>query len=251
MDDALTIHVTEDEYGDMGNVKRYSGFVDTVGLWNSERIVTARYAGFDSAILDIGCGAGRATFGLYRAGYRNLTGIDLSPNMIEACIGRAQRENAGIRFLVVDACAMPFPDGSFDYCLFAMSGLFVIPTRHLREQVMREAGRVLRPGGRFVFTSVDPRCNPVKWAELEEQWKSGTLDKRLEFGDFYIYDKSLDNGTYAYFHIPPAGEIEESIAGAGLLLEDSFIRSSLTEESESVHETSNDVTFWVCRKSEG
>ena len=47
----------------------YVEAVTTVGLWESERLLMGRYVPQNGAVLDIGCGAGRTTFGLYEAGY--------------------------------------------------------------------------------------------------------------------------------------------------------------------------------------
>ena len=46
-----------------------------MGLWESERLLMDKYVSRDGAVLDIGCGAGRTTFGLYGEGYRDINGI--------------------------------------------------------------------------------------------------------------------------------------------------------------------------------
>ena len=71
-----------------------------------------------------------------------ITAIDLSPAMI----AQAQRNLPGraIRFEVMDAQQLPYPDASFDAVLFSLI-LSVVPDG---ATVFREAWRVLRPGGR-------------------------------------------------------------------------------------------------------
>jgi SAM-dependent methyltransferase len=64
-------------------------------------------------ILDLGCGTGRHAILLSALGY-DVTGIDLSPQMIEM----AQRKNAGVRFKAVDIGQLLETDFNFAYSLF-------------------------------------------------------------------------------------------------------------------------------------
>ncbi len=54
-------------------------------------------------ILDVGCGTGRHAINLATKGYKNITGIDLSPTMISAAQNAAVEKNAQVDFRVCDA----------------------------------------------------------------------------------------------------------------------------------------------------
>src|SRR4051812_10653321 len=74
-----------------------------------------------------------------------LTGIELSPAMLERAQARAKELGRDADLLLGDATALDFADASFDtvVCTF---GLCTIPDD---AAAVAEARRVLRPGGRF------------------------------------------------------------------------------------------------------
>ncbi|MGH2726523.1 MAG: class I SAM-dependent methyltransferase, partial [Actinomycetota bacterium] len=105
--------------------------------------------------LEIAVGTGR-NFALYPTDVR-LSGIELSPQMLE--IARDRARDAGRRFdlRVADAEALPFPDASFDTVVCTLS-LCSIPDDR---KAVAEARRVLRPGGTFLLLEHVRSANPV------------------------------------------------------------------------------------------
>ncbi len=99
-------------------------------------------------VLDVACGTGRFLLQLSSAlPDAKLYGLDLSPYYIKRA-GAVLADAADVSLVVENAESMPFADGFFD----AVSSVFLfheLPSR-VRRTVMREAWRVLRPGGRFV-----------------------------------------------------------------------------------------------------
>jgi ubiquinone/menaquinone biosynthesis C-methylase UbiE len=96
-------------------------------------------------VLEVGCGAGLLAIELARAG-RRVTGLEVSEVILERARRRAEGVD-GIELRHVEGIELPYPDASFD---FAYS---VEMLEHLHEQDavdhLAEAGRVLRPGGRY------------------------------------------------------------------------------------------------------
>lgn len=93
------------------------------------------------ALLDIGCGTGALVRALAARGAR-ATGVDPSAEAIAAA--RANAPEAA--FQVASAEHLPFADASFDGAIF-LNALHHIPEM---TEALREAGRVVRPGGRVV-----------------------------------------------------------------------------------------------------
>jgi ubiquinone/menaquinone biosynthesis C-methylase UbiE len=102
------------------------------------------------SVLDIGCGTGSlAIAAKHRVGPGGtVCGIDASPEMIDRARQKARKAQVHVRFTEAVVERMPFPDGHFDVVLSTMM-LHHLP-RAARAQCLREAGRVLKPGGRLL-----------------------------------------------------------------------------------------------------
>jgi SAM-dependent methyltransferase len=94
--------------------------------------------------LDIGTGTGAVALRAAGAGAR-VTGVDLSPVMVDTARRLAGDQGVGIRFEVGDAESLPYEDASFDVAASAL-GVFLAPDH---AAVARELARVCRPGGRL------------------------------------------------------------------------------------------------------
>ncbi|MDE3724966.1 methyltransferase domain-containing protein [Nocardiopsis sp. N85] len=98
------------------------------------------------AVVDVGCGGGRATGELAAAGTRAV-GVDLDPVMLDA----ARAAHPGAEFRHGDAYRLPLSDGS-------MRGYRAEKVYHSLDDPLRalaEARRVLAPGGRVVLLGQD------------------------------------------------------------------------------------------------
>jgi ubiquinone/menaquinone biosynthesis C-methylase UbiE len=103
------------------------------------------------AVLDVACGTGNAARPAARAGAR-VTGIDLTPKLLE--VGRAKATNEGldIDWKEGDAENLPFEDAQFDRVLSTFGHMFA--PRHQR--TAEEMSRVCRKGGVIVTATWTP-----------------------------------------------------------------------------------------------
>jgi ubiquinone/menaquinone biosynthesis C-methylase UbiE len=125
-------------------VSDYTKAVREIGLWESEKIMIEKYFNPESRILDIGCGAGRTTIGLYKLGYHLVEGLDLSEAMIIQARRISKELNYNIAFSVGDAACLDFDDDTFDAALFSFNGIMQIPGRENRIKVLKEIRRILK-----------------------------------------------------------------------------------------------------------
>ncbi len=107
--------------------------------------------------LDIGCGEGANTRLLAQNNAR-MTAIDIAPTFIRHARQAEQKGPLGIDYRVADATDLPFPESSFDFAAAFMS-FMDIPDQGT---AMKEACRVLRPGGFFQFSILHPCFVPPK-----------------------------------------------------------------------------------------
>ncbi|MGH2725788.1 MAG: class I SAM-dependent methyltransferase [Actinomycetota bacterium] len=106
-------------------------------------------------VLEIAVGTGR-NFAFYPPDVR-LTGIELSPAMLEIARQRAEELGRTADLREADAEALPFEDGSFDTLVCTLS-LCSIPDDR---RAVAEARRVLRPSGAFLLLEHVRSPNPL------------------------------------------------------------------------------------------
>lgn len=109
-------------------------------------------------ILDIGCGEGYCARILKAMGAASIEGIDISPEMI--ALARSQTEDDSLQFQVGDVQSLSFENDQFDLVV----GVFVYNylTVEEMERSHREVFRVLKPGGRFLFSVPHPAFPQIK-----------------------------------------------------------------------------------------
>jgi ubiquinone/menaquinone biosynthesis C-methylase UbiE len=108
--------------------------------------------------LDCGCGSGAFTRRLRRFNL-DLLGVDISPRSISSAQARATDPHE--RYLVGDITRLEMPDASIDIVVFS-GVLHHFPDGELREKILSEAFRVLKPGGR-VFAYDPSAHSPSMW----------------------------------------------------------------------------------------
>lgn len=102
-------------------------------------------------LLETAAGTGIVTRALARAlpATTEITATDLNQAMVD--YAAAQTKAANVTWRQADALALPFPDGAFDAVVCQFGAMFFPDKR----AGYREALRVLKPGGRFLFNVWD------------------------------------------------------------------------------------------------
>lgn len=169
-----------------------------------------------STILDIGGGPGRYSIELAKAGHK-VTLLDLSAQNVE--LARQKAKEMGVKLVdYVHGNALHlsrFADGMFDVVLL-MGPLYHLVEPADRDRAIREALRVLRPGG-LIFASFITRyaiyVDLLKFDPSEIGGKAEAYAKLAETG-VYIPGDETPGFTEAYFIHPM--EVEPLMSGYGL-----------------------------------
>lgn len=165
-------------------------------------------------IADAAGGTGPYAIWLVEMGYR-VSLLDLVPSHVSRAAARAAASGVVMDCVEGDARALPWSDDSFDVVLM-MGALYHLQERSDRLACLREARRVLRPGGALVAAYIG------RWASLFDGYRHGFVADDRFAG---IVDADLSSGrhenpfghplwfTSAYFHTPE--EISNELATAG------------------------------------
>ena len=118
-------------------------------------------------VLDIGCGGGLLAEELARLGCR-VTGVDPSAHALAVAREHAASEGLAIEYLCGSGEALPIPDASFDIacCCDVLE--------HVRdlERVISETGRALRPGGLYLYETINrTSISHLVLIKLFQEWR--------------------------------------------------------------------------------
>jgi SAM-dependent methyltransferase len=170
-------------------------------------------------VLEVGAGAAQCARWLAARGARPVA-LDLSYRQLrhaqridmeaDAAPGNAA---PGVALVQADATALPFRDGSFD---LACSAYGAVPFVAEPVRVMREVHRVLRPGGRWVFSVT----HPVRWAFPDEPGPEGLSISGSYFDRTpYVEQDDAGRAVYVEHHRTLGDRVRDVVAGGFRLVD--------------------------------
>ncbi|HYI24162.1 MAG TPA: class I SAM-dependent methyltransferase [Thermomicrobiales bacterium] len=108
-------------------------------------------------VLDVATGTGDLAFATAASGAAEVIGLDFSEGMIAEARRKAGSHPGNVSFVVGDAMAIPFDDGTFDACTVGF-GLRNMPDY---DAAIASMARILKPGGRLVCLEMTPVQRPI------------------------------------------------------------------------------------------
>jgi SAM-dependent methyltransferase len=189
------------------------GFTEGADAEYEEQIlpIIAKQLAGSSSVLDVGCGEGQVGRVAARLpGVRTVVGVD--PTWAQVRV--AARRDGGVVIGRADAAALPFPSKAFD----AVVACLVFEHIEALENAVAEVGRVLAPGGRFLFLLNHPLLQTPGsgWIDdtiLEEQY--------WRIGPYLVEDRSLEEvekGVWIPFIHRPLSRYVNAMAAAGMFV---------------------------------
>lgn len=145
-------------------------------------------------ILDVGCGFGGTVASLNEHfSHLQIIGLNIDPRQIERAKTKILPKTTNkIKFIVGNACDLPFADGTIDRVL-AVECIFHFPDR---VKFFKEVKRVLKPGGLLSISDFIPRrifCYLTKSRYFKKNLKTGfgLVNMDYSLGDYEGLSQSL------------------------------------------------------------
>jgi SAM-dependent methyltransferase len=197
------------EHGD------FLGDVDLLWCPEGVREAEARLLGDVQGrdVLEVGCGAAQGARWLVTAGAR-VTAFDVSAGQLAEARRLDRRSGVTVpRLVQADAQSLPFRDAVFDVVASAFGA---IPFVADSAGTMRELARVLRPGGRLVFSVT----HPVRWVFPDDPGPAGLTVQQSYFDRTPYVEVDADGRAVYVEHHRTLGDRVRDLVGAGFVLRD-------------------------------
>lgn len=206
----------------------------------------------NKSVLSLGCGPGEDSRYLKKQGAARSVGIDISENLISI----ARKNPDGCEFQVMDMEHLDFPDESFDFLYSSLAVHYIEDW----SQLMREAFRVLKSGGEFLFSCGHPVYESLEKTEEDETHFLKQLAKYKDKASNSVriignYVSRKDIHGHKEFPVTTwtksFGEISNEIAQAGFLVSnivEPMPDPKMKQVSPNDYETLTKIPFFVIFK---
>lgn len=162
-------------------------------------------------VLEVGAGAGQCSRWLTAHGV-SVVATDVSSGMLTAGAALDAANSVRVPTVQADARALPFRDASFDVVFTSFGALPFVPDPR---RVHSEVARVLRPGGRWVFSTT----HPLRWPFPDDPGRGGLTATRSYFDRRpYVETSGTGRVLYAEYH-RTLSELVADVVAAGLVLD--------------------------------
>ena len=193
-------------------------FADHPLFQADERALNERFID-QGRLVDLGCGTGRHALRFAAQGF-SVTAVDLSRPMLLMVRAKAAEQAIELTTVQSNLCRLGcFPDEVFDYALSMFSTLGMIRGRESRRRALREARRILRPGGRIALHVhnfwLNLRNPQGRGWLLSQAWPA--LFDRANLGDRRMNYRGIPGMKV---HLYRWGELKREVRGAGFKIQE-------------------------------
>jgi SAM-dependent methyltransferase len=150
-----------------------------------------------ASVIDLGCGSGFPITDVLVAAGLEVYAVDASPTFVKAF----RRNLPGIPVVCEDVESSTFFERTFDAAI--ASGLIFLLSAEAQRQFIQRIGQILRPGGRFLFTSCAGQM-PLVWNDIMTGLESRSLGadeyrSELSAAGLSVLGEFEDEGENHYF----------------------------------------------------
>ncbi|MEO6886451.1 MAG: class I SAM-dependent methyltransferase [Jatrophihabitantaceae bacterium] len=163
-------------------------------------------------VLEVGCGSAMCSRWLLTQGAHPVAS-DVSAGMLRHARTANTETGMSVRLVQADAQRLPFADDSFEVAFTSFGAIAFVEDS---ARVMREIARVLKPGGRWVYSTT----HPLRWCFPDDPGPSG-LTATMPYWDRTPYVEFAADGeaTYVEHHRTLSDRVRELVAAGFRLLD--------------------------------
>ena len=191
-----------------------AGFTEGADAEYTEQILplAAEHLAGARSVLDVGAGEGQVARLAVAGGATLVVGVDPTSAQVRV----ARERGGGARYVRGDAAALPVATACFD----AVVACLVFEHVRAADAALAEVGRVLRPGGRFLFFLNHPLLQTPGSGWIDDQ----VLDPPEQYwriGPYLVEDESLEEvekNVFIPFIHRPLSRYVNAMAEAGLVI---------------------------------
>lgn len=121
-------------------------------LSSDEKYIIETYLNKHKKTVDAGTGGGRILLEMQKMGFTSLYGYDIVPELI--AVAKQKDLSSSINFDVGDVTSLNYEDSFFEQIVYIQQILSVLNSEIERKKALKEAYRILQPGGTALFSFI-------------------------------------------------------------------------------------------------